>query len=270
MIYKCRPRRRHAIPRREVVHRRLADDEQRHRAGSCAAHHRGLRLTPRRNRACAGQAHSQERHLEPVKAGRESVRTVTINSTQPFRITSIQGADQELIVRPVSNDSRTRHDLILQTFPTQPDRPGEPHDLRPYPTMSTNADIEFNAQQRRWRDSLPCEVMLSRSCRDRRNDRRGDGADGRRQGNRRGRRAARVMAAAGAVPVARVVAAAIVPGGAVGGVLALTSSVSSTPPVPNVVQMAVMEVIGVAVRVLDSLCGRNSCHAGASGFRESP
>ena len=82
--------------------------------------------------------------LEPVHVGKEEERKVVLRGTQPFRITGIQGADKDIIVRPVSNDSQAVHELTL-TF-----RPGQVGPvnrlIRVTTDMSNNKEIEFNAQ----------------------------------------------------------------------------------------------------------------------------
>jgi Protein of unknown function (DUF1573) len=82
--------------------------------------------------------------LPAVKQGVESNRKVILSGTQPFRITNIQGEDQELIVRPVSLGSQTVHELTL-TF--RPSQTGQVNRLiRVTTDMSNNREIEINAQ----------------------------------------------------------------------------------------------------------------------------
>jgi hypothetical protein len=84
--------------------------------------------------------------LPPVKQGVESNRKVILSGTQPFRITNIQGADQELIVRPVSLGSQTVHELTLTFRPGQGQAGQVNRLIRVTTDMNNNKDIEFNAQ----------------------------------------------------------------------------------------------------------------------------
>ena len=82
--------------------------------------------------------------LPPVKTGVESNRNVTLTGTQPFRITGIQGADQELSVRAVSNGSEKVH-VISLTF--RPSQAGQISRTIRITTDMTNAkELEFSAQ----------------------------------------------------------------------------------------------------------------------------
>ncbi len=82
--------------------------------------------------------------LGDVKAGIDSERKVILRSSQPFRITSIQGADNELLVQPVSNDSKTVHVLTVTIRSNQPGQLIRM--IRVRTDLETQREIEFNAQ----------------------------------------------------------------------------------------------------------------------------
>jgi hypothetical protein len=82
--------------------------------------------------------------LGQIKVGSESDRKVILRGAQPFKITNIQGADKELIVRPTSNDSKAVHILTLTVRPTQPGPINRT--IRVQTDLQATKDIEFNAQ----------------------------------------------------------------------------------------------------------------------------
>jgi hypothetical protein len=55
----------------------------------------------------------------PMKPGTEEERTVTIHGSKPFRITRIEGTDDQLTVRDSSSDSNSVHVLTIRLKPKQ-------------------------------------------------------------------------------------------------------------------------------------------------------
>ena len=82
--------------------------------------------------------------LGDVKAGIDSERKVILRSTQPFRITSIQSADREILVQPVSSDSKTVHVLTVTIHANQPGQLIRM--IRVRTDMDNQKEVEFNAQ----------------------------------------------------------------------------------------------------------------------------
>lgn len=82
--------------------------------------------------------------LGQVKAGVEEDRKVIIRGVRPFRILSIGGTDNELQVRQTSTESKAVHVLTVTLNPR--DVGDLSRVIRVQTDMTTNADIEFNAQ----------------------------------------------------------------------------------------------------------------------------
>lgn len=92
------------------------------------------------------QKPAQNVALKPVKVGTQSEQQVILRSEQPFRITGVEGAeeDQQLVVQPVSDERKTIHVLTLIFRPSQPGQINRT--IRVHTDLATNRDIEFNAQ----------------------------------------------------------------------------------------------------------------------------
>lgn len=82
--------------------------------------------------------------LGQVKAGVESDRKVVLRGATPFRITNIQGADKEMVIRPASADSKTVHILTVTIRPSQPGQISRT--IRVQTDLQPAKDIEFNAK----------------------------------------------------------------------------------------------------------------------------
>ena len=82
--------------------------------------------------------------LGQVKAGVEEDRKVIIRGVRPFRILSIGGTDSQLQVRQTSTESKAVHVLTVTLNPRDV---GElSRIIRVQTDLTSNADIEFNAQ----------------------------------------------------------------------------------------------------------------------------
>jgi hypothetical protein len=82
--------------------------------------------------------------LGQVKAGVEEDRKVIIRGVRPFRILNIGGTDTQLQVRQTSNESKAVHVLTVTLNPRDV---GElSRIIRVQTDLTSNADIEFNAQ----------------------------------------------------------------------------------------------------------------------------
>lgn len=57
--------------------------------------------------------------LGKIKAGEETDRKVILRGVQPFRILGVTGSDQQMQVRPVSDESKTMHVLTVTLFATE-------------------------------------------------------------------------------------------------------------------------------------------------------
>jgi hypothetical protein len=81
--------------------------------------------------------------LGQVKAGTESDRKVIIRGVQPFRITGVSGADDQIRVQEPNNESKTVHVL---TVTLTPQMAGDlSRTIRVQTDMKTSSDIEFVA-----------------------------------------------------------------------------------------------------------------------------
>ncbi len=81
--------------------------------------------------------------LGQVKAGVESDHHVMIRGVRPFRIVGIEGADNQLRVRPTNNESKLAHVLTVTLNPR--DLGELTRKIRVQTDLKTNGDIEFNA-----------------------------------------------------------------------------------------------------------------------------
>jgi len=82
--------------------------------------------------------------LGQVKAGVEEDRKVIIRGVRPFRILNIGGTDTELQVRQTSTESKAVHVLTVTLNPREVGDMSRV--IRVQTDMTSNADIEFNAQ----------------------------------------------------------------------------------------------------------------------------
>jgi hypothetical protein len=84
--------------------------------------------------------------LDQVKAGTEAERKVIVRGVDAFRITGIEGADGEMVVRDASPESKPIHVLTV-TVKTK--RPGDlRRTFRVVTDLPDEADIEFSARAR--------------------------------------------------------------------------------------------------------------------------
>ena len=82
--------------------------------------------------------------LGDVKAGAPSDRKVIIRGIKPFRITGIDGTDEQIAVRETAGEAKTVHVLTVTLNPREP---GELTRLiRVQTDLKTGGNIEFNAQ----------------------------------------------------------------------------------------------------------------------------
>jgi hypothetical protein len=82
--------------------------------------------------------------LGQVKPGIEAERKLIVRGVQPFRITGVNGTDNQLNVQGTSADSRPVHVLTIKLKPTQP---GElTRTLRILTDLQEGGEIEFQAK----------------------------------------------------------------------------------------------------------------------------
>lgn len=82
--------------------------------------------------------------LGQVKSGTETDRKVIIRGIKPFRVTGFQGTDDQLKVKPSSNDSKTVHVLTLTLSPQVV---GElQRTIRVQTDIKSGGEIEFTTQ----------------------------------------------------------------------------------------------------------------------------
>lgn len=81
--------------------------------------------------------------LGQVKAGTETDRKVMIRGLKPFRITNINGTDDELQVRTTTSDSKSVHVLTVTLSPREPGSLSK--NIRIETDIADGGDIEFRA-----------------------------------------------------------------------------------------------------------------------------